>query len=280
VPARSLLRISAQVAQIGGNAAGGALLLVLTPSGTLLANAASFAFSAVVARRFVSDHPNIGERAHAALLRDSLLGARRVMAHRTLRRLLLIGWITPMCSVAPEALAAPYVAGRHGSSALVGWWLVALPAGIVAGDILGVRLLTQRRQQRLVVPAAAASFLPYLVFAVAPTIPLALALLTLSGLCGLYALGLDARVRDAAPPELFGRTMALNQAGLMTLQGLGFALAGAVAQLTSPATAIALAGACGLAALLALAPAGSAVFPGEDAGVAAVDGRGGRDYRP
>jgi hypothetical protein len=46
VPARSLLRISAQLAQIGGNAAGGALLLVLTPSGTLLANGASFALSA------------------------------------------------------------------------------------------------------------------------------------------------------------------------------------------------------------------------------------------
>jgi hypothetical protein len=53
-------------------------------------------------------------------------------------------------------------------------------------------------------------------------------------------------VRDAAPPKLFARTMTLNSAGLMTLQGLGFVLAGAVAQATGPAIAIALAGGCGI----------------------------------
>ena len=41
--------------------------------------------------------------------------------------------------------------------------------------------------------------------------------------------------------------MTLNQAGLMTLQGIGFALAGAVADQTGPASAVAIAGVCGLA---------------------------------
>src|SRR6266498_4206296 len=252
VPARSLMRIAAQVAQLGGNAAGGALLVVLTPSGALLVNAGSFAFSAAAVRFAVADHANAGQPSQARLLRDSLRGARTILAHAELRRLLLVGWLAPMFAVAPEALAAPYVAAHHGSSTLVGWWLVALPVGLIAGDVAGVRFLTLRQQRGLVAPAAAVSFLPYLAFVLDPPVPIALALLLASGACGLYALGLDGRVRDAAPPQLFARTMTLNSAGLMTLQGVGFTLAGAIAQAVGPATAIALAGGCGITSTLVL----------------------------
>lgn len=47
--------------------------------------------------------------------------------------------------------------------------------------------------------------------------------------------------------------MALNQAGLMTLQGAGFALAGAAAEWIGTGRAIAVAGCCGLAATMFLA---------------------------
>jgi MFS family permease len=247
VPARSLFRIATQLAQIGGNAVGGALLLLLTPSGALLVNASSFLFAAIVIRLAVADHANDGRPSGAPLLRDSLHGARDVFRHGELRRLLLLGWLVPMFTVAPEALAAPYVSEHGGSTTLVGWWLVALPLGLIGGDVAGVRTLTLGRQRRLVAPAAAASFIPYLVFVGDPSIAIALVLLVVAGACGLYSLGLDARVRDAAPPELFARAMTLNTAGLMTLQGLGFVLAGALAQAVGPSDAIALAGCCGLA---------------------------------
>jgi predicted MFS family arabinose efflux permease len=252
VPARSLMRIAAQGAQIGGNAVGGSLLVLLSPSGALLVNAGSFAVSATVVRLAITDYPNAGEAVGAMVIRDSLRGLRAVWAERELRRLLLVGWAAPMFWVAPEALAAPYVAHHHGSPAVVGWWLVALPVGVIAGDVAGVRLLSLQRQRRLVGPAAAASFLPYLVFALDPSIPVAVALLAVSGLCGFYALGLDARIRDAAPARLFARAMTINSAGLMTLQGAGFALAGALAQATGPAGAVAVSGACGLIATITL----------------------------
>lgn len=252
VPARSLMRIAVQLAQIGGNAVGGALLLLLTPSGALLVNSTSFFFSATLIRLVVSDHASQGESSGRTMLRDSLAGARDVFGHTELRRLLLLGWLVPMFSVAPEALAAPYVSGHGGSTALVGWWLVALPVGLIVGDIAGVRLLTARQQRRIVAPAAAAGFVPYLVFATDPSIAAALALLVFAGACSLYSLGLDGRVRDAAPPQLFARAMTINQAGLMTLQGFGFVLAGALAQILGPADAIALAGCCGIAATVVL----------------------------
>ena len=252
VPARSLLRIVVQLAQIGGNAGGGALLLVISARGALLVNAASFAFAAVAVRTIVADRPIVGERGDATVLRDSLRGARSVFAIPELRRLLLVGWLAPTFAVAPEALAAPYVAHHHASAGFVGWWLVALPVGLIAGDVAGVRLLPADRQRRLVAPALLASFLPYLLFVLDPPVTAGIALLASSGACGLYALGLDARVRDAAPRALFARTMTLNSAGLMTLQGLGFALAGGIGQLLGPANAIALAGACGLAVVVML----------------------------
>jgi MFS family permease len=263
VPARSLLRIAGQLAQIGGNAVGGALLLLLTPSGALLVNASSFLFSATVIRLVVADHANDGEPGGRAVLRDSLRGAREVFRHGELRRLLLLGWLVPMFVVAPEAVAAPYVTQHGGSTTLVGWWLVALPVGIIAGDVAGVRTLSPRLQRRLVAPAAAAGFVPYLVFASDPSIPAALALLVAAGACGLYSLGLDGRVRDAAPRELFARVMTLNSAGLMTLQGLGFVVAGALAQTVGPADAIALAGCCGIAATVVLM--GRELRPGRSA---------------
>ena len=249
IPARSLMRLAGQFAQIGGNAGGGVLVVALTPTGALLLNAGSFAFAAATVRFGVSDHPGVGARAQARLVKDSLMGARSVLALPELRRLLLVGWLVPMFSVVPEALAAPYVAAHHGSASLVGWWLVALPVGVIIGDVAGVRFLSAARQRRLVAPAAALGFAPYLFFILDPGVAIAIPLLVFSGACSFYALGLDGRVRAASPPLLFARAMAINTAGLMALQGLGFALGGAIAQALDPSQAIAVAGVCGLAAV-------------------------------
>jgi hypothetical protein len=252
VPARSLMKLAGQTAQIAGNALGGALLVALGTSGALLVNAASFAVSFALVRLLVGDHANEGGPAAGGLLRDSFRGAREILGHAELAPLLLLGWLVPTFSVAPEALAAPYVSGHGGSAALVGWWLAALPIGTIAGDVAGVRLLGPTTQRRVVVAAAAAGFVPYLAFAASPPVGVAIALLVLSGVFGMYSLGLDGRVRDAAPQRLFARTMTLNSAGLMTLQGLGFALAGAVAEAIGAAGAIAAAGAAGLVGVAAL----------------------------
>jgi hypothetical protein len=254
VPARSLLRISAQVAQVGGNAAGGALLAAVSPPGVFLLSSAALAAAALIMRFGVAPHPASGAADGTSLVRDSVRGLRRVLADAGLRRLLLLGWLVPMFAVAPEALAAPYVAGQGGSPALVGLWLAALPVGIIAGDLLGVLGLSPHRQRSIVGLAAGAFFVPYLVFLVRPAIVVALPLLAGAGLCGMYSLGLDALVRQAAPEQLFARTMAVNSAFLLTLQGLGFALAGGAAQLVGPAWAIAGAGACGLVTVMFLRP--------------------------
>jgi hypothetical protein len=252
VPARSLMKLAAQIAQIVGNAIGGGLVVLAGTSGAILINAATFAVAFVLVRFLVGDHDNPATRGTAGLLRDSLHGAREIFGRASLARLLLLGWLVPMFSVAPEALAAPYIASHGGSARLVGWWLAALPAGTIAGDIVGVRFLSARLQRRLVGPIAAAGFVPYLFFGLDPPVVAAIVLLVVSGAAGMYSLGLDGLVRSATPDRLFARTMTLNQAGLMTLQGIGFALAGAVAEWTDASTAIVAAGVCGLVVVAGL----------------------------
>ncbi len=254
VPARSLLRIAAQLAQVGGNAAGGVLLAAVSPRGGFLVSSAALVTAASLVRFGLRRYPVSGAADGTALLRDSLRGLRLVLSRARLRRLLLLGWLVPMFSVAPEGLAAPYVAARGGSPALVGWWLAALPVGLIAGDLLGVWGLSPQRQRRLVGLAAAASFVPYLVFFASPAIVVALPLLVGAGMCAMYSLGLDSLVRQAAPEHLFARTMAVSTAGLLTLQGLGFALAGAVAQVIGPGRAIAAAGLCGIVIVIVVRP--------------------------
>jgi predicted MFS family arabinose efflux permease len=252
VPARSLFRVSSQTAQIVGNAIGGGLVAAFGTSGAILLNAATFALAFLLVRFGVGDHENPAERSTGNVLLDSLHGARRIFGDRLRARLLLLGWFVPLFSVAPEALAAPYISSHGGSARLVGWWLAALPVGTVAGDVFGVRFVRQGLQRRVVGVLAAASFVPYLFFAADPTVGVAIGLLVVSGVFAMYSLGLDGLVRDATPDALFARTMALNQAGLMTLQGIGFALAGAIADQTSASTAVTVAGVCGLVSVAGL----------------------------
>ena len=61
----------------------------------------------------------------------------------------------------------------------------------------------------------------------------------LAGPAGAYTLGLDHWFVDAVPEELRGRAMTLLTAGLMTIQGVGMALAGLAAEFCAVTTVVA-----------------------------------------
>ena len=107
---------------------------------------------------------------------------------------------------------------------------------------------------RLIGVLAATTFLPLLVFAAEPGLALALALLVASGLCSAWVLGQDALILEVTPEHLLGRVFSVNSAGLISLQGLGFAAAGALAEFVSPHVAIVVAAVAGLTVVALLAP--------------------------
>lgn len=251
---RATVRMVSQGAQVLGLAVDGLLLAAVGARWALAVNALSFAASALVLRLGVRFRPAT-RAAAGSVVSDSLRGVRGVLSHPDVRRLLLLRWLIPACAVAPEALAAAYVASLHLASRAAGWWLCAVPAGMVLADLLGGRLIRPARQRQLVLPASLLTLAPLLAFAVHPGAALALPLLAVVGLGYVQALGLDAILLATVPPDLQARALAVDTAGLMVLQGVGFLLWGAVAAVLPLGWTVAAAGPCGLAVVLALAPA-------------------------
>ncbi|GAA2627669.1 hypothetical protein [Streptomyces vastus] len=87
-------------------------------------------------------------------------------------------------------------------------------------------------------PLAGGTLLPFLVFPLHPGLGWILLALLLAGAAGAYTLGLDRWFVDAVPEELRGRAMTVHTAGLMTIQGLGMALAGAAAEFWPVSTVV------------------------------------------
>jgi predicted MFS family arabinose efflux permease len=271
IAGRSLFRIVAQSAQVVGNAAGGLLIALTSPRGALALDCVSFAGSAVVVRLSTRERAPMGGEGDGSprpnLLKDSLAGMSAVLSNRRVRRVLLLGWLVPTCAVAPESLAAPYVADLGLSAGAAGWWLAAIPAGTIAGELAAIWFVPAAWRMRLIGFLAAVSFLPLLAFAAHPGLAFALPLLVLSGLCSAWILGQDALILEVTPQHLLGRVFSVNTAGLISLQGLGFAAAGALAEFVSPHTAIVIAAVTGLALVAYLAPGSR---PGRPASAAAL----------
>ncbi|MFI7130696.1 MFS transporter [Nonomuraea sp. NPDC050153] len=248
VPGRSLMRVVAQVAQIGGFAVSGIALTLVSPGTLLLADAVSFGLSAALLRFGTRERPPTAGSGQS-LVRDSLSGIGRLMAVRPLRRLLVFGWAVPAFAVAPEALAVPYSAELSANDTVgAGLLLTALPLGTVVAEFAGNWTLSAGRQIRLMAALAALCFLPLLAFAFRPPIPVAAGLLFVAGLGASFQLGLDRTLLDAAPKELLARALGVRASWMMFFQGLGFAVAGLAAEFAPVTAVITGAALCGLLA--------------------------------
>lgn len=225
---RSLLRMVAQSAQLIGFGLGGLLLTVLAPRGAITLTAAGFLASALLLRFGTRARP--ARSGPGAPRTSPLAGLRAVLGDRRLRGLTLLCWLPPLFVVVPEALLTPYASGIGASTAVLGLLMCALPVGTIAGELWAGSALTARTRSRIVAPLAAVGMLPLLVYAVRPGVLVLMAALVLAGLAHAYTLGLDRWYVDAVPEELRGRAMTLLSTGLMTLQGVGMALAGVAAE--------------------------------------------------
>ncbi|MEU0842367.1 MFS transporter [Streptomyces sp. NPDC005962] len=244
---RSVIRITAQSAQLGGFAAGGLLLAAVSPRAVLAITAAALCCSALLLRFGTRHRParHTAGAAGGALLGDSLRGVRRLFADRRVRALMLLSWVPPMFVVMPEALLTPYADAQGLDSVGLGLLMCGLPVGAVVSEVLAGSLLGPRGRARLTLPVGVLAALPALGYACDPSFGWALALQVVTG-CGVaYSLGLDQWFLAAVEEELRGRAMTVLTAGLMTAQGLGMAVAGAVAEFVPVHVVAASAGGCG-----------------------------------
>lgn len=243
---RSVLNMSAGTVQICGFAVGGVLLTVLAPRGTLLAGAALSLMAAVIARTGLS------ARAARATGRPSIAATWRVNA-----RLLsapprlyvyLALWVPNGLIVGCESLFVSYTPAHAGTL------LAAAALGMLTGDTLMGRFVPARHRGRLSAPLRLLLAVPYAIFAVHPPLPLATAAAAIASIGYAASLLLQDRLTDLTPDDLSGHALGLGASGLMAMQGVAAALAGTVAEWTSPATAITVMAALSAAVTLALSP--------------------------
>jgi predicted MFS family arabinose efflux permease len=239
---RSLSNVAAGAAQLAGMAFGGLAVQALGPHRALLVSAAVHLVAALVVRLGLPDLPRPLGSATRSVLGQSWSVNRVLLRDRRVRRLLLVQWLPATFAVGGEALVVAYAAERQFTASAAGVMLACAPGGLLVGDLVVGRFVRPSVRTRLVTPLIALLGLPLTLLAARPPMPVAAALIALSASGFAYTLGLQHDFLDAVPQEYRGQAFGLLSTGLMTMQGLGPLVFGAVGQRAGSPVAMALAG--------------------------------------
>ena len=244
-----------QFAQVIGFAAGGAVVGFFGTRPSLLADAATFAASALIVRAWVRSRPASaamsGDRGPSRLA-GVIAGTRLVFATPALLAPMLFAWLAAFYN-APEGVVTPLARALGGGAVAVGVILAAQALGQTAGALAFSRFVAPAVRLRFVGPLAVASCAVLVLFAWRPDLVVSLLILGASGLFASYQLAANAAFVTAAPPEQRSQAFGLAQGGMSLGQGTVMILAGAAAEHFAPARVIAVCGAVGAALALAIA---------------------------
>ncbi|GAA4824815.1 MFS transporter [Streptomyces ziwulingensis] len=243
---RSVLNMAVGALQICGYALGGVLVALLSPRGALLVGALLYVTGAAVARLGLTDRPPraTGRPSAAATWRVNA----RLWSSAPRRHVLLALWVPNGLIVGCESLYVSY------APEYAGLLFACAALGMLVGDTLAGRFLPPRWRERLGAPLRLLLAVPYLSFFLEPGLRVATAAVTLASVGFAASLLLQERLMRLTPDELSGQALGLHSAGMLTLQGVGALLAGSIAELTTPATAMTVMAAASVAVTLALAP--------------------------
>ena len=243
-----------QFAQVLGFAAGGAVVAFFGVRASLLIDAATFALSAVIIRTWVRRWP----AARAVTEHDSgtgsglLDGLKLVFGSPALRTPMLLGWLAAFYNL-PEGVSAPLATTLGGGAVAVGFILAAPALGASVGAVTFSRLVAPARRARWMSPLAVAACGVLVLFVFRPPLPIALVLLGVSGIFDCFQLAANASFVAAAPARQRSQAFGIAQGGMSLGQGLAIVIAGAAAEHHAPSLVIAVSGAVGVVAAIAIA---------------------------
>lgn len=266
VTGTAITLVTNQFAQVVGFAAGGAVVALLGTRTSLIADAATFAVSAVIvagwvrrarrgrAPRAAAEPASVAPASEAPVPEAVASGERdgggfaaaagAVFSDPALRLPMLFGWLAAFYN-APEGVAAPLASSLGGGARTVGVILAAQVLGEAAGMLVFGRLVRPAARMRWMGPLAVAACAVLVLAAVAPGLAVVLIVLTASGAFGAYQIAANAAFVSAVPAARRGRSFGLAQGGMSLGQGAVMILAGAAAQRLTPTVVVAVAGGAG-----------------------------------
>lgn len=259
---QSLLKMTNQIGQLAGFAAGGAIVATLGPGCGLAIDAATFAVSALVIRLGVKARPVVHTpTVVTSTWRRLKAGAGTIWHDPRLRTLVGLAWLAGFVIV-PEGLAVPYAAEIGGGAVAAGLLLAAHPAGIVTGVFVLGRWVPPVVRLRITGLLAAGAIVPLLGFAFRPGLAVTLVLMLVSGACAGYQVTASTTFMRLVPDAERGQAFGLAGSGLIAVQGLGLIAGGVlVGVVGSVALTVALLAAVGVATAIPAVTAWHRVRP-------------------
>ncbi|WP_214323800.1 MFS transporter [Nonomuraea sediminis] len=237
---RSVLNISVGAMQIAGFALGGILLTVVSPRATLTIGAALAFGAALVLRWGLSARPArmSGRPSIAVTWRVN----RHLLSTPARRAVYLSMWVPNGLVVGCEALFVPYA--PQAAAAL----FVAAALGMLFGDLAAGRFLSPEARRRFVTPLRFLLALPYLLFALPLSTPVAVGAAAVASIGFASTLLLQERLIALIGEDVRGQALGLHVTGMKAMQAVGSTLAGLIAQHLPAGAAMAVMAVASLAA--------------------------------
>jgi predicted MFS family arabinose efflux permease len=251
--AMAVMGSTSRVVIVAGSAVAGLTVAIFGARLALGVDAATFVASAVLVRFGVHARPAAASSEGGPNPLGQLTeGVRLVFGDPALRMLVGLAWLAAFYEV-PEGIAAPYAGSLGGGAVAAGLLLATSQAGAAITSPLFTKKLGPLTRLKWMGPMAvlACAILTATVFR--PNLIVSMALFALSNSFAMYQIAANTAFVERIPNEKRGQAFGLANAGLVVGQGLGFALAGAAAEVVPPSTVVALSGgigaviACGLA---------------------------------
>ena len=235
--ANAMLSVARSLVAVGGLAAGGALVAVVGPGWAFAVDAVTYAASAALLARLPRLPPP--DAPAEPPWRAALLGLRETVRRRWLWTSIAYVAGLNLVAICPFLVLGPVVAARDLGGATA-WGLIGAgyAAGATAGSALVLRL--HPRHPLRTAFLAALALVPFLaLLAVAAPVPVLVAASTAAGAQAAVFNVLHGTVLQTCVPErLVSRVASVNLVGTLAAVPLGLALAGPLADATSPRTVL------------------------------------------
>lgn len=241
---RSVFNMAVGAMQIAGFAAGGLLIVLVSPRTALVLGGLLCLGVALIVRLGLTDRP--ARTAGRPSIRMTWQVNRRLWASPARRAVFLSLWVPNGLVVGAEALFVPY------APKVAGALFIAGALGMLLGDLSGGRLIPARLRPRFVTPLRFLLGVPYLLFALPLPVPVAVVLVGIASAGFGAGLLLQERLIALTSEEMRGQALGLHSSGMMAMQAVGATIAGLIAQHLATGAAMAVMGALSLLVTLAL----------------------------
>jgi MFS family permease len=234
--------VTVQSAQVAGFAGGGFLVGLLNPYLALGLDALTFAVSGLVIALGVRHRPA------TRTTKDTASGGsfRDIWRDPRLRLIALISWLS-LFYIAPESLAAPYAAELGFGALAVGLIMASHPVGSVMGAYVFTRFVSEQDRLRMLGLLGILAGIPLVFCVLRPDLIVSMILFAFTGAFSTaYTLQCAATATRLLPDSGRARGIGLLSTAALTAQGIGALLAGALADLSSASTAVAITGTAGV----------------------------------